>query len=130
MATTTTNYGLSKPAYADAADVAVLNSNMDIVDRELKSVSDTAAQNATNIAALQQSVDSLDISIGRLSSTVRQIDISKSVQYGANYYIARYDSDSPQTATNAINFRVINNQLQVLALIDGTWTVAKKLCDF
>ena len=32
MATSTTNFGLTKPAYNEAADVAVINGNMDTVD--------------------------------------------------------------------------------------------------
>lgn len=32
MATSTTNFGLTKPAYNEAADVAVINTNMDTVD--------------------------------------------------------------------------------------------------
>ena len=35
MATTTSNLGLTKPAYTDAADVGVLNSNFDVLDREV-----------------------------------------------------------------------------------------------
>lgn len=35
MATTTSNLGLTKPNYADAADVGVLNSNFDVLDREV-----------------------------------------------------------------------------------------------
>lgn len=36
MATNTTNFNLSKPAYADTADIAVINSNMDKVDTSLQ----------------------------------------------------------------------------------------------
>ena len=32
MASSTTNLGLVKPAYNEAADVAVINGNMDIID--------------------------------------------------------------------------------------------------
>lgn len=32
MATTTTNLGLTKPAYSDTADIAVINANMDKID--------------------------------------------------------------------------------------------------
>lgn len=32
MATSTTNFGLTKPAYSESADVAVINGNMDTVD--------------------------------------------------------------------------------------------------
>lgn len=42
MATTTTNYGLTKPAYDDIADVGVINNNMDILDTKLKDVENKA----------------------------------------------------------------------------------------
>lgn len=32
MATTTTNLGLTKPAYTDSADIGVINTNMDLID--------------------------------------------------------------------------------------------------
>lgn len=38
MATTTTNYGLVKPSYNETADVAVINSNMDIIDTKMKEI--------------------------------------------------------------------------------------------
>ena len=36
MATTTTNYGLTKPAGTDKYDISVQNGNMDIIDTKLK----------------------------------------------------------------------------------------------
>lgn len=38
MATTTTNLGLTKPAYADTADIDVINGNMDILDGAVNAV--------------------------------------------------------------------------------------------
>ena len=38
MASTTTNLGLTKPAYADEADIAVLNGNMDLLDAAYGSI--------------------------------------------------------------------------------------------
>ena len=43
MASTTTNLGLTKPAYTDDADVAVLNANSDIIDAAFGSLSDQIA---------------------------------------------------------------------------------------
>ena len=40
MATTTTNYGLTKPSYGDNADIAVINSNMDKIDAKMKEIED------------------------------------------------------------------------------------------
>lgn len=47
MATTTSNYKLTKPAYTDTPDIAVINTNMDTIDTQLKTVAN-AATNATN----------------------------------------------------------------------------------
>lgn len=47
MASTTTNLGLTKPAYTDDADVAVINANSDIIDAAYGSLSDQVA-NLTN----------------------------------------------------------------------------------
>ena len=56
MATTTTNYGLTKPAYSETADIAVINSNMDTIDRHLKTLYDTTSTHTSQISTLQSSV--------------------------------------------------------------------------
>ena len=38
MATKTTNYNLTKPAYDEDADIAVINKNMDIIDTKMKEI--------------------------------------------------------------------------------------------
>jgi len=43
MATNTTNYGLTKPAYSDTADIADINGNMDTVDSEMTKLSNSVA---------------------------------------------------------------------------------------
>ena len=48
MATNTTNCNLSKPAYTDTADIAVINSNMDKVDTSLQGLADAIAIVAKN----------------------------------------------------------------------------------
>ena len=40
MATKTTNYNLIKPELTDDADIRVINGNMDVLDNQLKSISD------------------------------------------------------------------------------------------
>lgn len=47
MASTTTNLGLTKPAYTDDADVAVINANSDIIDAAYGSLSDQIANIST-----------------------------------------------------------------------------------
>jgi len=53
MATTTTNYGLTKPATTDNYDIAVPNANMDIIDTQMKATADgvTAITGGTTAAA-------------------------------------------------------------------------------
>ncbi|WP_199614424.1 hypothetical protein [Paenibacillus alkalitolerans] len=50
MANFTTNYNLTKPTRAtDTADINVMNSNMDIIDGQLKTNADAAAAAQTNL---------------------------------------------------------------------------------
>lgn len=56
MATSTVNYGLTKPNEADFYDIAVFNGNADIVDQELKRVNDRVeAQAGVRAVALPAS---------------------------------------------------------------------------
>lgn len=50
MATNTTNYDLIKPEYADAADIADINSNMDVID-------DAMNDNATAISSANTAIE-------------------------------------------------------------------------
>lgn len=52
MATTTTNYGLTKPEGSDFYDIGVQNDNMDIIDTQMKA-------NAKDIAQLNSDMQSL-----------------------------------------------------------------------
>lgn len=45
MASTTTNLGLTKPAYSDDADISDINSNMDLIDAEAGKVRGNVAAN-------------------------------------------------------------------------------------
>lgn len=68
MATTTTNYALVKPDYADAEDVAVINDNMDSIDTILKTNADGVAANTADITTLEtlttESADWVNITPG------------------------------------------------------------------
>ena len=44
MATTTTNYGLTKPEGSDFYDIGVQNDNMDIIDKQMKANAKDIAQ--------------------------------------------------------------------------------------
>lgn len=48
MATKTTNYNLTKPDLNDWADIRILNTNMDIIDNAMKSISDLAGRSTGN----------------------------------------------------------------------------------
>ena len=63
MATKTTNYGLEKPDGTDFYDVDVQNSNMDIIDKQMKA-------NANAITQLNSDYDT--IIVGTSVSTVSQ----------------------------------------------------------
>jgi hypothetical protein len=53
MATNTTNYNLVKPAYADTADIADINGNMDVIDGQMKTNANGVSSNATAISNVQ-----------------------------------------------------------------------------
>lgn len=46
MATKTTNYNLTKPAYDEDADIAVINKNMDIIDAKMKEIENASGGGA------------------------------------------------------------------------------------
>lgn len=56
MATTTTNLGLTKPAYTETADISVINTNMDTIDTAIKNLQDTVSGHTSSISSLQNSV--------------------------------------------------------------------------
>lgn len=53
MATKTTNYNLTKPAYDEDADIAVINKNMDIIDSKMKEI-ENASGGGTQITVDDQ----------------------------------------------------------------------------
>ena len=63
MATTTTNYGLTKPEGSDFYDIGVQNDNMDIIDKQMKA-------NAKDIAQLNSDKAWKKIFDGKLSEEV------------------------------------------------------------
>ena len=63
MATTTTNYGLTKPEGSDFYDIGVQNDNMDIIDKQMKA-------NAKDIAQLNSDLkDALVTQYAELNGT-------------------------------------------------------------
>ena len=68
MATSTTNLGLTKPAYSDDADIADINDNMDILDAKIGAVGNTSVQNQINSASASISANAQNI--GKLKGDV------------------------------------------------------------
>lgn len=61
MATTTTNYGLTKPEGSDFYDIGVQNDNMDIIDKQMKA-------NAKDIAQLNSDTKSIIQFLGNMTT--------------------------------------------------------------
>lgn len=64
MATTTTNYGLTKPSYGDNADIAVINSNMDKIDAKMKEIENASGGGGGGASAWSDISDKPFESIG------------------------------------------------------------------
>lgn len=65
MSTKTTNYNLTKPDMNDYADIRVINTNMDIIDSAMKSISDLAGRGSGGGNA-----PSIDLSVYALKSNL------------------------------------------------------------
>lgn len=61
MATTTTNYGLTKPEGSDFYDIGVQNDNMDIIDKQMKA-------NANAITQLNSDTKSIIQFLGNMTT--------------------------------------------------------------
>ena len=76
MATTTTNYGLTKPEGSDFYDIGVQNDNMDIIDKQMKA-------NANDIAQLNSDYDTIIVgtSVSTTSQTINHYGDRKLSDY-------------------------------------------------
>ena len=76
MATTTTNYGLTKPEGSDFYDIGVQNDNMDIIDKQMKA-------NAKDIAQLNSDYDTIIVgtSVSTTSQTINHYGDRKLSDY-------------------------------------------------
>ena len=63
MATTTTNLGLTKPAYTDAADIAVINDNMDTLDLWAGQKNDAIANLQSGLAYIVGNTNATGVSL-------------------------------------------------------------------
>ena len=59
MATTTTNYGLTKPEGSDFYDIGVQNDNMDIIDKQMKANAKDIAQLNSDTKSIIQFLDNM-----------------------------------------------------------------------
>ena len=86
MATKTTNYNLTKPAYDEDADIAVINKNMDIIDTKMKEIEEAGAgaqitvdsqlsETSTNPVqnkVISSKINELTSDLGGLSFSIRE----------------------------------------------------------
>ena len=75
MATQTTNYKLTKPAAEDFYDIGIHNANMEIIDAELKRISDATPTRAVTTSYVQDDLDFNTLPTG----TVKDINVTGNV---------------------------------------------------
>lgn len=117
MATKTTNYNLTKPAYDEDADINVINDNMDIIDAKMKEIEDAGGGGAVDAYTKKQTdnlllnkVDKVD---GKGLSTNDFEDGFKNklngIEEGANK--TTIDSELSTTSENPVQNKVITNKI-------------------
>lgn len=72
MATNTDNYRFKKPSYADLADIAVLNENMETLDAKLHEVEQTATANSSGLTQLRGRLSGDEETIAALKTSTEQ----------------------------------------------------------
>lgn len=94
MATNTTNYDLIKPEYADAADIADINSNMDVIDGAMNDNATAISTANTTITAHSQSIatNTADIATNAAAIATNAAAISSN-----SSAIAKLDSNTNST---------------------------------
>lgn len=118
MATSTTNYGLRKPATTDYVNVQTdLNANYDIIDSTMKDISDDVVQNAADIATNTENIatnagniaqNTQDIS--SINTTLTQFfktsDVNINVTIGSGGYVS-ITSYAPSVPSGYTLFMVV-----------------------
>ena len=91
MASTTPYYGLTKPAYGESADVAVINGNMDSIDTALHEQAETITGNKP-IKCTKSGVSALPTTISKTGVTANmqavKLMLSNPVAQGADWTVA------------------------------------------
>lgn len=75
----TTNYKMAKPALTDAADIGIVNADMDIIDDELKTLSDTIEDVGNVISNFRQAAG--------YSKRIMYCDLNTLIESGMYYCI-------------------------------------------
>ena len=112
MATKTTNYGLEKPDGTDFYDVDVQNSNMDIIDKQMKANANAITQLNSDKEYKTYSTDGISIEINS-QCAMCYIRKSKSLTGG----------NTTQTLLDLPNGITLKNEVFApCEIIDGSWT--------
>lgn len=112
MATKTTNYGLEKPDGTDFYDVDVQNSNMDIIDKQMKANANAITQLNSDKEYKTYSTDGISIEINS-QCAMFYIRKSKSLTGG----------NTTQTLLDLPNGITLKNEVFApCEIIDGRWT--------
>ena len=132
MATKTTNYNLTKPAYDEDADIKVINDNMDIIDTKMKeienaggstqiTVDDDLSETSTNPVqnkVISSKINELNSNLSKLTTAKSgaEIDLSHYKYSDGNFYIFPSDgyvmlsSESDASGQIRCVIRSANNQ--------------------
>lgn len=84
MATKTTNYNLTKPAYDEDADIKVINDNMDIIDTKMKEIEDAGGGAQITVDAELSETSTNPVQNKVISSKINELNsnLSKNVWNG------------------------------------------------
>ena len=103
MANKTTNYGLTKPLQGEFYDVNVPNSNMDIIDTELKRVDSKVNEVDTSLQTVIPHVERKDNPHGVTAEQVGLVPLAEL----ANLYVWKKYEDNPSYVESTVDKRAI-----------------------
>ncbi|WP_250675797.1 hypothetical protein LZ906_006775 [Paraclostridium ghonii] len=121
MPTQTTNLKLTKPSYTDAADIAVISNNMDIIDTEVNNKSDKGHKHSmSDIQGLSLEAKKVTIedSLGVFDSTNVEGALSELFQSVSNgkSSLAKAITDKGIPASASDSFTTLSNKIsQIIA---------------
>ena len=144
MSTSTTNIGLTKPAYSDPVDVGVLNNNFDLIDQHIGSTESTVSGLSTASSSHTSSITALEngkqdkltptsTSIASnannaLSLGVYYLDGSSSNKPGAeNYLLVVFPSNTQGNLLTQIAVNPNGNNMFIRTYGNNQWYSWRKL---